>query len=235
VADYFQQLSYVIPLSASDAEAAAQFWKDLCVKLEAEEDGDDSTPWPTPFAPFQGHGFYPTGLEVDVQAEGLWIHDEDGSPNVACAAEFTAWVLETYAPERAVLIEWGNTCTKPRLDAFGGGVALVTAQGIEYRCTGSIGDELVMAWERRHGRLGTPLPSTRAAALDELAGTRHRATLVWLDGRRRRGFVRRIEVAPLEFAPALAAARHSRSVRLIDTDGLCQVRVRGHARWIASA
>lgn len=59
---------------------------------------------------------------------GLWIHSEEGGIDSACL--FIQHLLAKYQPAECVEFQWSDDCSKPRLDAFGGGAAFITATEI---------------------------------------------------------------------------------------------------------
>jgi len=56
-----------------------------------------------------------------------WFHSDDGQPNIDGLAGFIQDFLAKFRPKDEVFFEWGSSCSKPRLDAFGGGAMLITA------------------------------------------------------------------------------------------------------------
>ena len=76
------------------------------------------------------------GAEYELTNNGVWIHDGAGWVEVDALCELLSdWLKETGA-SKSIGIEWANTCSKPRLDAFGGGAAVVRASGVTYCTTG---------------------------------------------------------------------------------------------------
>ncbi len=68
--------------------------------------------------------------EVDVVDEALWFHGKEyGDPRAV--AEFARDFLKRFRPRDSLALEYAHTCSKPRLDGFGGGAFFVTADGIE--------------------------------------------------------------------------------------------------------
>lgn len=66
------------------------------------------------------------GIEVD--DDGLWLHSEEGGDPAHVIPLVQAY-LAKFDPQGYVGIEWANTCSRPVLDAFGGGAVFVTANG----------------------------------------------------------------------------------------------------------
>jgi hypothetical protein len=44
-------------------------------------------------------------------------------------------LLQKFDPEGQVAFEWSEDCSKPRIDAFGGGAAFITAKEIKTMTT----------------------------------------------------------------------------------------------------
>lgn len=73
----------------------------------------------------------PAGSLID---EGLWLHTEDaGQPEIAAGMALA--YIRKFQPALSLSFGWADTCSKPRLDAFGGGAAFITRDGIEWTST----------------------------------------------------------------------------------------------------
>jgi hypothetical protein len=85
-------------------------------------------------------GFVDEGMEEewDFRAEfnkaekSIWISSQNESFNVDQAVEFVQSILKKDESKDVVFFEWANTCTKPRLDGFGGGAVAVSADDAEW-------------------------------------------------------------------------------------------------------
>ncbi len=114
----------------------------------------------------------------------LWLSSEDGGIDAVCA--FIQHLLKMFDPQGRVAFEWSNDCSKPRVDAYGGGAALVTAEEIKTMNTAewldqqatNILPELVAALEMAepaveyyHDHEGCP--TTRKAVRHALQGAHH--------------------------------------------------------------
>src|SRR5207253_1151360 len=64
----------------------------------------------------------------------IWLHSSSGGIDAVCA--FIQHLLQRFAPGDHVTLEWSNDCSKPRVDAFGGGAAIITARKIKTINTG---------------------------------------------------------------------------------------------------
>lgn len=61
----------------------------------------------------------------------MWIYaEESGSPNQAAA--FLQAYLQKFNPQGSLWFSWAYTCSKMRVNEFGGGAAVVTAQAIKF-------------------------------------------------------------------------------------------------------
>jgi hypothetical protein len=49
---------------------------------------------------------------------------------------FIQHLLQRFDPASHATLEWSNDCSKPRMDAFGGGAAIITAKKIKSMSTG---------------------------------------------------------------------------------------------------
>ena len=72
--------------------------------------------------------------KFDNDPKGIWI-SSDESIDTGEAAEFCHLILKHFDSDDYVSIEAAHTCSKLRLDAFGGHAAFVTKKGIKYFST----------------------------------------------------------------------------------------------------
>lgn len=77
----------------------------------------------------------------------IWFYSEEG-----CQADDTARFLhrylQTFKVTTYIMFEYSTMCTQPRTDAFGGGLFLVTADGIRYLTTWHVREQLEAQWRR---------------------------------------------------------------------------------------
>ena len=64
---------------------------------------------------------------------GIWIHSDSGGEDAAC--HFVQHLLDKFGITETITFQWASTCTKPCLDAFGGGAVLITATDIKSMTT----------------------------------------------------------------------------------------------------
>ena len=104
MADYFTHFSCLLDVGADNVEAALALYAQMALDLEADDD------LAIGFAAQRSPG----------TPSALWLHDEDhGEPEhviafaLACAAAFDLKGRWGFC--------WALTCSRPRLDAYGGG------------------------------------------------------------------------------------------------------------------
>jgi hypothetical protein len=127
MADYFTKFSVVLPLPN---EAAQRYALDLDANARRVVHGDEP---PDNFPPSLAEVTEDWQFETDAESAdgkwGLWLHSEYGGIDAVCA--FVQHLLQKFDPSGRLTLEWSNDCSKPRLDAFGGGAALITATEIK--------------------------------------------------------------------------------------------------------
>lgn len=111
MADYFTQFSGVLDVGAPDKAAAAL---DLFLRLrEADEASDDPE--------FSGFALsLPDGPGSSV----LWFHD-DGQGDVEGVIRFVLRLAEDIDLTGLWGFDYAHTCSRPRLEAFGGGAHVI--------------------------------------------------------------------------------------------------------------
>jgi hypothetical protein len=128
MADYYTSFSFVLDLPGAEAIKYAIDLATIAEALrwESEEDRQTrETQFPKELEVFlDGWDF-----EVAEEKSGIWIHSNDGGTDAAC--HFVQHLLDRFGIIEPVSFEWANTCNKPRLDAYGGGAAVVTATEIK--------------------------------------------------------------------------------------------------------
>jgi len=86
-------------------------------------------------------------FEVTKSGADLWIHDDGEYGNVDNVIDFVQLFLKKFRPKEGWGFEWSNGCSKPRLDAFGGGAGFITATKVTFMNTGTWLAEAEKAWE----------------------------------------------------------------------------------------
>ena len=70
------------------------------------------------------------GIQVELESEGVWIYGEE-SFDPDQAAELVQTLLDELEIEEPFVFSWAYSCSKMRLDEFGGGACLVR-KGLPY-------------------------------------------------------------------------------------------------------
>lgn len=127
MADYFTNFSLLLPLPD---EAAQKYALELSSAASSAQQGDEPTDnLPASFAEVIEDWQFDTEADQSSGGRGLWLHSDCGGIDAVCA--FIQHLLRKFDPQRCVTFEWSHDCSKPRVDAFGGGAAIVTAQEIK--------------------------------------------------------------------------------------------------------
>lgn len=121
MADYFTHLSMNIDDITPDE--AAWF-----ASLLAADERDDAANGTAQFSdePECGPEFL---IEFQPDDNTLWVtHDESATPSSVAA--FLQAFLVRFRPDSVLSFEWSDLCSRPIIDAFGGGGCVVTATEI---------------------------------------------------------------------------------------------------------
>lgn len=123
MADYFTNFSVVLPLTKEQQEYALNLVK------EVEAYRNEGKALPTDFPESIKEVVEDWPFDVEQVSEGIWLNSQHGGQESACA--FMQHLLQRFEFAPHVAFEWSHDCTKPRLDAFGGGAAFITSSEIE--------------------------------------------------------------------------------------------------------
>ena len=127
MADYFTNFSLVVRLPNEAAQTYALKLAGQANRLNQGDEAEGEFP-----AELQEHAEdWCFDVEADVVEEhpGLWLHSSNGGINAVCA--FLQHLLQKFDPAGQVTFEWSHDCSKPRIDAYGGGAAIITARKIK--------------------------------------------------------------------------------------------------------
>ncbi len=133
MANYFTNFSLIVPLPT---EAAQQYADDLAQQALYIRMGDEAMPddFPASLQEIVEDWCFETVANQPSDGPGLWLHSSNGGIDAVCA--FHQHLLQKFDPAGHVALEWSNDCSKPRIDAYGGGAALITARKIKTINTG---------------------------------------------------------------------------------------------------
>jgi hypothetical protein len=131
MADYFTNFSVVINLANETEQAYAL---DLAHKASLAQQGD---PLPDDFPKDLVDMIEDWHFEMEADnsgtTHGLWLHSMYGGVDAVC--QFIQHLLQKFDPKSHVTFEWSHDCSKPRVDAYGGGAAFITAKEIKSMST----------------------------------------------------------------------------------------------------
>jgi hypothetical protein len=131
MADYFTNFSLVICLAN---EAEQEYALDLAHKASLAQQGE---PMPADFPPTLVDTIedwhFETAADNFGTKHGLWLHSIYGGVDAMCL--FIQHLLQKFDPQGKVSFEWSHDCSKPRVDAYGGGAAIITGQEIKTMST----------------------------------------------------------------------------------------------------
>lgn len=143
MADYFTQFSCVLDVGAPDKSVAAL---DLFLRLREEDEASDDPE-------FSGFAFsLPDGPGSSV----LWFHD-DGQGDVEGLIRFVLRLAEDLDLTGLWGFDYANTCSRPRLEAFGGGAHVI-----------DLGARKSVGWISTHEWLNAALNGEDIVALEAL-------------------------------------------------------------------
>jgi len=126
MANYFTNFSLVLPLR-SEAEQAYAI--ELARYARQAQMGDDRpADFPADLTEAVEDWFFETDPENSPGKWGLWLHTDSGGVDAVCA--FVQHLLQKFDPEGSVKFEWSHDCGQPRVDAYGGGAAVITARKV---------------------------------------------------------------------------------------------------------
>jgi hypothetical protein len=133
MANYYTHFSLVMPLPD---EAAQKYALNLVAQAVSLHMGDEQVPddFPTSLRDVVEDWQFETEPSDPSDGWGLWLHTENGGIDAVCA--FLQHLLLRFNPGAHVTLEWSHDCSKPRVDAYGGGAALITAKKIKTINTG---------------------------------------------------------------------------------------------------
>jgi hypothetical protein len=131
MADYFTNFSLVICLANETEQAYAL---DLAHKASLAQQGDElPADFPKALVDMIEDWHFETVADNSGTNYGLWLHSIYGGVDAVCL--FIQHLLQKFDPQGKVSFEWSHDCSKPRVDAYGGGAAFITAQEIKTMST----------------------------------------------------------------------------------------------------
>ena len=137
MADYFTNFSCLLDVGTpGNARRALELYRSFDEQLGRDEAASAG---------------FALAIEPEEGGTALWIHD-GGTGDPEHVTAFVLLCAETLKLKGQWGFEWANTCSKPRLDAFGGGAQIIDLE------TGSI-----TAWVSTNEWLARNLPDSKPA------------------------------------------------------------------------
>ncbi len=131
MADYYTNFSLVLKLANETEQAYAL---DLAHKASLAQQGDElPADFPKELVDMIEDWHFEMEADNSGTTHGLWLHSMYGGVDAACAV--IQHLLQKFDPKSYVTFEWSHDCSKPRVDAYGGGAAIITAQEIKSMST----------------------------------------------------------------------------------------------------
>jgi hypothetical protein len=153
MADYFTYFSLILPLPTESARKYALDLAHQAACLHPDDEMPDD--FPASLREAVEDWQFETEAEDPSDGCGIWLHSEYGGVDAVCA--FIQHLLHRFDPEGCTALEWSNDCSRRRVDAYGGGAAIVTAKGIKSITT--------REWlQRQLARLNIHVPGQHAPA-----------------------------------------------------------------------
>lgn len=128
MADYYTQFSFDLELPDEPALDYAMSLMAMADTLRWQSDEDRRTST-LDFPKELKDWLDDWSFEAVKEKSGIWIHSDYGGVDAAC--QFVQYLLDRFCIKEPVTFEWANSCTKPRLDAYGGGAVIITATTIK--------------------------------------------------------------------------------------------------------
>jgi hypothetical protein len=124
MADYFTDFSFILPLAN---EVQQEYALNLAHSASRHRFGEE--PLPADFPASLADVLEDWQFESEADDDGIWLHSESGGIDAVCA--FVQHLLEKFNPSGRIAFEWSHDCSRPRVDAYGGGAAIITASEIK--------------------------------------------------------------------------------------------------------
>jgi hypothetical protein len=127
MADYFTNFSFNFALPSQEAQAYAMEIAGQAGRIQQGDEQPDS--FPEDLKSVVEDWSFETDLATVEGKPALWLHSNNGGIDAVCS--FVQHLLQKFDSEGQVAFEWANDCSKPRLDAYGGGAAIITSKKIK--------------------------------------------------------------------------------------------------------
>ena len=131
MADYFTNFSLILKLENETEQAYAL---DLAHKASLVQQGDELPgDLPKDLVDMIEDWHFEMESDNSGTAHGLWLHSMNGGIDAVCV--FIQHLLQKFDPKGCITFKWSHDCSKPRLDAYGGGAGVIAAKEIKTMST----------------------------------------------------------------------------------------------------
>lgn len=145
MADYFTQFSFLIPVTPEQGKWLMQAHERAAALIGNVEDGDTRQNIEGPpdvVSAARGladrhDGFPNIEVAYDQENSAIWVRSED-SGDVDYTADLAQAFLRRFDLDLVLSFQWANTCSKPRLDAFSGGAAVISRRNVDWFNTATL-------------------------------------------------------------------------------------------------
>jgi len=131
MADYYTKFSVIMHLPNEAAQKYALDLADKAGRFQQEDERPDD--FPASLIDVIEMWNFETMAHNSDGKWGIWLNAENGGVDAACS--FIQHLLQELDPSGRVCLEWSNDCSKPRVGAYGGGAAIITAKNIKSMST----------------------------------------------------------------------------------------------------
>lgn len=145
MADYFTQYSLMLPDLTVEEFA---WWKRLSALLDEAEEGV-ANPELASVLGYAPHEFFADDLlpamwrfHEESGERSIHFEDDAGYANLEVLSRALHRFLKRFRPESHVAIHYANTCSRARLNGFGGGLIFITSGEVHWRSTTELAHEL---------------------------------------------------------------------------------------------
>lgn len=142
MADYFENMCVGIPLEGpvDTVQAKTAWWEAVKEVLGSEFDPEDD---------FMASLNLPeeaqdcTICDIDIEDDAVYLMDDGGVLQVDGIVAILQAYLQKFDPEGVICVEIAFTCSKHRLDGFGGVAVVVTKDDAKHKTLGTACDEML--------------------------------------------------------------------------------------------
>ena len=127
MADHYTQFSFLLPIDeeANVTEEKIEEWlgllgEDRELQHFHPDERDEMEVWEE----------IKDYFEMELIEEGVWVHAEDGGEPQAAVMLTRDFMRRFHPDSKGICIGWAHVCSRPIIDAYGGGATVVTAEQV---------------------------------------------------------------------------------------------------------